>query len=88
VNRVLIVCCTEEAAKSKFKEMINLYGSKVIRAVFNRLTIEVDDKEYQFISQSFRPEKIIGREYHLVILDDDVQLTIEQEQLIMSRRRL
>ena len=87
MNRVLVVCHTNDAAKSKFKDMVNEYGSKVKKALYSRLTIEVDDREYRFISQSSLPEKIIGLIFQSVIVDDAVQLTNEQIMWIMSRRR-
>lgn len=87
MNRVLIVCSTIEAARSKFKDIVNLYGSDVKKALFNQLTIEVDDIEYRFISVASDLEKIIGLTFHSVYVDDNVQLTTEQEAMIMSRWR-
>ena len=87
MNCVLIVCSTYDAARRKFKDMVKEYGSKVKKALYNRLTIEVDDREYQFISQSSLPEKIIGLTFKSVIIDEAVQLTNEQIMWIMSRRR-
>ena len=87
MNRVLIVCCTVEAARSKFKDIVELYGSDVKKALFNQLTIEVDDIEYRFMSVASPLEKITGLMFHSVYVDDNVQLTNEQEAMIMSRWR-
>jgi len=87
MNRVLIVCSTVEAARSKFKDIVNLYGSDVKKALFNQLTIEVDDIEYRVISVTSDLEKIIGHTFNSVYVDDNVQLTNEQEAMIMSRWR-
>ena len=87
MNRILIVCSTIEAARSKFKDMIELYGSDVKKGLFNQLTIEVDDIEYQFMSVAAPLEKNIGLTFHSVYVDDNVQLTNEQEAMIMSRWR-
>ena len=58
------------------------------RASRNDLMIEIEDTQYQFISLSqVTPNRMMGRTYHHVIIDEMCELTTEQRALIMSRKR-
>lgn len=86
MNRVLIVCYDYVSAKRQFYDMAP--QATFARASLNDLMIEIEDTQYQFISSSqVSPDRMMGRTYQTVIIDEAVQLTTEQRALIMSRKR-
>ena len=88
MNRVLIVCHNFESAKRQVDDMVHLYGNAIIRASLNELTIELESTTYQFMSLSqVSPDRMMGRTYQTVIIDEMVELTTEQRAMIMSRKR-
>ena len=88
MNRVLTVCHNIESAKRQFRDMIELYGTAIARASLNELTIELEGTTYQFMSSSqVSPDRIMGRTYHHVIIDEMCELTEQQRSMIMSRER-
>lgn len=68
--------------------MIDLHGTAIARASLNELTIELGDIQYQFMSSSqVSLDRMMGRTYHHVIIDEMVELTEQQRSMIMSRER-
>ena len=51
-----------------------------------KLTIELGDIEYEFISSNIS-DKLRGRTFNSILIDEMVQLTAEQSAIIMSRKR-
>ena len=88
MNRVLIVCNTVDSAKRQFNDIAQQAQTAFARASQNELMIEMEDTQYQFMSLSkVTPDRLMGRTYHTVIIDEAVQLTNEQRAMIISRER-
>jgi len=86
MKRVLIVCHNYDSAKRRFHDMIGQNKRVLVRACQAQLTIESGDTQYQFIA-SHASDKIRGRTYQNVIIDEMVEMTTEQTAMIMSRKR-
>ena len=86
MKRVLIVCHNYDAAKIRFHDMIQQHETTVSRASHAQLTVDIGNIEYEFISQH-SSDRIIGRTYHSIVIDEMVKMTTEQTILIMSRKR-
>ena len=88
MNRVLIVCRNLQSAKSQFDDMVHLYGTAIARASLNELTIKLEGTTYQFMSSlQASPDRMMGRTYHHVIINEMCELTEQQRSMIMSRER-
>lgn len=86
MKRVLIVCYNYNTAKRRFRDMLQYNKSAVGRVSQARLTIELGDAEYEFISSDVS-DRLMGRTFHTIHIDEMVQLTIEQSAMLMSRKR-
>jgi hypothetical protein len=86
MKRVLIVCHNYNSAKRRFHDIVHRTESSIVRACQAQLTIESDDTRYEFIS-SHASDKLQGRTFSSIIIDEMVELTDEQTAMIMSRKR-
>lgn len=91
MKKILFVFHTLDAAKQKFHEAVELYGVKdtATRVSYSELFIEFETFRYEFISASSGgiSERLYGKTFSDIIVDEIVTLTEEQETILKSRLR-
>ncbi len=86
MKHILIVCHNQDSARRRFNDMILQNENVLGRASQAQMTIELGDTQYEFIS-SHASDRIRGRTYQNIIIDEMVEMTAEQTAMIMSRKR-
>ena len=86
MKRVLIVCHNYDSARRRFHDMIQQNENAFGRVSHTQLTVELGNIQYEFIS-SHSSDRIRGRTYQMIHIDEMVELTAEQTAMIMSRKR-
>jgi hypothetical protein len=90
MKKTLFVCRTHEQALQKFNECVSAYDAHntALRVSQSRLQIEFASVTYEFIALSENlSNKIVGRTFSDIIVDEYATLTPEQNSLLMSRKR-
>lgn len=91
MKKFLFVFHTLDAAKQKFHETVELYSVKhtATRVSYSDLFVEFETFRYEFISASNGgiSERLYGKTFNDIIVDEMVTLTEEQEAILKSRLR-
>jgi hypothetical protein len=89
MSTTLFVYSTYERARHKFTEFLSLHDPNNILASVSpsRLQIEVNSKTYEFTWLDGVNDKIRGRTFSSIIVEELVALTPEQDSLLKSRKR-
>jgi predicted ribonuclease YlaK len=65
--------------------MVQQNEDTVGRASQAQLMLDIGDTQFEFVS-SLSYDRIRGRTYHSVFIDDTVEMTADQMEMIMSRK--
>jgi len=89
MNTILYVYSTYEQARYHFNEFLKLHDTKNIFASVSpsRLRIEITSNTYEFTWLDGISDRITGRTFSHIIVDELVTLTPEQVSLLKSRIR-
>jgi hypothetical protein len=89
MSRTLYVYSTYEQARYHFTEFLRLHDSNNILASVSpsRLQTEINSNTYEFTWLDGINNKILGRTFSDIIVDELVMLTPEQHSLLLSRQR-
>ena len=89
MSKKLFVFHTYEKAKKKFTEFLTLHDHNAIVASVSpqQLKIEMNGDTYEFTWTSDVSNKILGRTFTDIVIDEYATITPEQYSLIQSRKR-
>jgi hypothetical protein len=89
VSKNLFIFHTYENAKRKFKEFLTLHDPNAIVASVSpqQLKIEMNGDTYEFTWIGDVPNKILGRTFTDIVIDEYATISPEQWSLIQSRKR-
>jgi hypothetical protein len=87
MSTTLFVYSTYERARHKFTEFLSLHDpNNILTSVSpSRLLVEMNSKTYEFAWLDGIRDKVAGRMFSVVIVDELVKLTPEQDSLLKSR---
>jgi hypothetical protein len=90
MKKILFVCRTHEQALQKFNECVSARNAHntALRVSQSQLQIDFAWFTYVFVSLSENlSNKIVGKTFSIIIVDEYVTPTPEQTSLLMSRKR-
>ena len=89
MSTMLFVYSTYEQARYHFTEFLRLHDSGNFTAVVShtRLMTEINSNTYEFTWLDGIYNKVAGREFSDIIVDELVELTPEQYVLLFTRKR-
>lgn len=86
IKHVAIISPTNIALSVRFNKMLDEYRDSVVECSLNQRYLQVGSTKFSFFSSEY-PEKLMGHLFDYAILDEDVKLTYEQREMLMSRKK-
>ena len=90
MSAYLFVYSTYERARRKFNQFLSLHDPKdfIVSVYHSRLRFEMNSNTYEFTWLDGIQNKIAGKTFSGIIVDELVTLTPEQSLLLLSRKRI